>query len=62
MLPNDLSFGFFHSSFFVSVEDGAVEAALRREELSVVDAVFEFEAPLPLYTVSIPFHCILADL
>jgi hypothetical protein len=31
------------------VEDGAVDAALSLEELSVVEAVFEFEAPLALY-------------
>ena len=31
-----------------SVEEGAVDAALRRDELSVVDAVFELDAPLPL--------------
>jgi hypothetical protein len=30
------------------VEDGAVDAALSRDELSVVDAVFVLEAPLPL--------------
>jgi hypothetical protein len=29
------------------VDDGAVEAALNRDELSVVEAVFVFEAPLP---------------
>jgi hypothetical protein len=32
-----------------SVEEGAVDAALRRDELSVVDAVFELDAPLPLH-------------
>jgi len=30
------------------VEDGAVDAALSRDELSVVDTVFVLEAPLPL--------------
>jgi hypothetical protein len=30
------------------VEDGVVDAALSRDELSVVDAVFVLEAPLPL--------------
>lgn len=35
-----------------SVEDGAVDAALNREELSVVKDVL-FDAPLPLYRVSI---------
>jgi hypothetical protein len=55
------SFGDFHSSpLGASVDDGAVDAALRREELSVVDAVFVFEAPLPLYTVSSEI-CIGAD-
>jgi len=47
-----LSCGLFHSSFREAVEDGAVEAALRRDELSVVDAVLLFDAPLPLRTVS----------
>lgn len=36
-----------------SVDEGAVEAALSRDELSVVDAVFVFDAPLPLYQVSL---------
>lgn len=55
------SFGDFHSSpRDASVDDGAVDAALRREELSVVDAVFVFEAPLPLHTVSSEI-CIIAD-
>lgn len=36
----------------MSVDDGAVDAALRREELSVVDAVLVFDAPLPLKEVS----------
>lgn len=35
-----------------SIDDGAVDAALNREELSVVEAEFVFEAPLPLYNVS----------
>lgn len=35
-----------------SVDEGAVEVALSRDELSVVDAVFVFDAPLPLYQVS----------
>lgn len=35
------------------MDDGAVEVALRREELSVVDAVLEFEVPLPLPAVSL---------
>ena len=35
------------------MDEGAVDAALSREELSVVDAVFVLEAPLPLYRVSI---------
>lgn len=30
------------------MEDGAVDAALSREELSVVDTVFVLDAPLPL--------------
>ena len=30
------------------MEDGVVDAALSREELSVVDAVFVLDAPLPL--------------
>jgi hypothetical protein len=43
-----------HSSpLGTSVDDGAVEVALNREELSVVDAVLVLEAPLPLGTVSI---------
>lgn len=33
----------------ISVDDGAVDAALKRDELSVVDAVLVFEAPLPLH-------------
>ena len=36
----------------LSVEDGAVDAALNREELSVVKDVL-FDAPLPLHRVSI---------
>lgn len=30
------------------MEDGVLDAALSRDELSVVDAVFVLEAPLPL--------------
>lgn len=30
------------------MEDGVVDAALSRDELSVVDAVFVLDAPLPL--------------
>ena len=52
MSPEDLSCGFLHSSFRDAVEDAAVEAALRRDELSVVDAVLLLEPPLPLRTVS----------
>jgi len=49
-----LSCGERHSSRpGLSVEDGAVEAALKRDELSVVDAVFVLEAPLPLHKVSL---------
>src|SRR4051812_31399799 len=49
MSLKDFSLGDLHSSpLDASVEDGAVEAALRRDELSVVDAVFVLEAPLPL--------------
>ena len=47
------SLGLFSSSpLDASVDDGAVDAALRREELSVVEAVFVLEAPLPLRIVS----------
>jgi len=54
MSPKGFSFGLFHSSpLDASVDEGAVDAALKREELSVVDAVFVLEAPLPLHTVSI---------
>jgi hypothetical protein len=54
MLLKGFSCGVFQSSpFDASVDDGAVDAALRRDELSVVDAVFVLEAPLPLYTVSL---------
>jgi len=49
-----LSCGLFHSSPREFVEEGAVEAALSLDELSVVEAVFELEAPLPLHTFSIP--------
>jgi hypothetical protein len=35
------------------VDDGAVDAALNREELSVVDMVLVLEAPLPLQMVSL---------
>lgn len=53
MSLNGFSFGDLHSSpLDVSVEDGAVDAALKREESSVVDAVFAFEAPLLLCTIS----------
>jgi hypothetical protein len=42
------------------VDEGAVDAALSREELSVVDAVFVLEAPLPLYRVSVkPPHSVV---
>ena len=53
-----LSCGERHSSRpGISVEDGAVDAALKRDELSVVDAVFVLEAPLPLHKVSLhEFH------
>jgi hypothetical protein len=34
------------------VDEGAVDAALSLDELSVVDAVLVLEAPLPLYKVS----------
>ena len=37
----------------ISVDEGVVDAALNREELSVVDAVLVLEAPLPLHKVSI---------
>lgn len=44
-----LSCGVLQSSWpGVSIDEGAVDAALNREELSVVDAVFVFDAPLPL--------------
>lgn len=44
-----LSCGDLHSSRpCISADEGAVDAALNREELSVVDAVFVLEAPLPL--------------
>ena len=36
----------------MSVDEGAVDAALNLDELSVVDAVFVLEAPLPLHKVS----------
>lgn len=39
----------------ISVDEGAVDAALNREESSVVDAVFVLEAPLPLHKVSIRY-------
>jgi hypothetical protein len=54
MLVNGLSCGDRKSSPLDgrSVEDGAVDAALSREELSVVDAVFEFDPPLALEKVS----------
>lgn len=48
-----LSFPALNSSLLVSVEEGAVDAALSREELSAVEAVFELDPPLPLHTVSI---------
>lgn len=35
------------------VDEGAVDAALNREELSVVDIVLVLEAPLPLQMVSL---------
>jgi len=51
-LLNGLSCGDLHSSFLAgkSVEDAVVEAALNREDLSVVvkDAVFEDDPPLAL--------------
>jgi hypothetical protein len=54
LMSKDFSFVDLESSRCAkSVDDGAVEAALNRDELSVVDAVFVFEAPLPLYNVSI---------
>ena len=54
---NGLSCGDLHSSRLgVSVEEGAVEVALNRDELSVVDTVFVFEAPLPLFSVSVWLH------
>jgi hypothetical protein len=43
------SFDFRSSPLDTSVDEGAVDAALRRDELSVVDAVFVFDAPLPLF-------------
>lgn len=47
-----LSCGVLQSSWpGVSIDEGAVDAALNREELSVVDAVFVFDAPLPRLTV-----------
>jgi len=36
----------------MSVDEGAVDAALSLDELSVVDAVLVLEAPLPLHKVS----------
>lgn len=52
MLLNGLSCGDLHSSFLAgkSVEDAVVEAALNREDLSVVvkDAGFEDDPPLAL--------------
>jgi hypothetical protein len=47
---NCLSFGDFESTWFGrSVDDGVVDAALRRDELSVAEAVvLVLEAPLPL--------------
>jgi hypothetical protein len=48
MLLKGFSCGDFHSSWWRSIDDGAVDAALNREELSVVEAVFVFDAPLPL--------------
>jgi hypothetical protein len=43
-----LSCAFLQSSPLASVDDGAVDAALKRDELSVVEAVLVLEAPLPL--------------
>jgi hypothetical protein len=48
MLPYCLSSDHDFSWPAKSVEEGAVDTALRRDELSVVDAVFELDAPLPL--------------
>lgn len=46
---NGLSCGDLQSSRpCISADEGVVEAALSREELSVVEAVFVLEAPLPL--------------
>ena len=43
-----LPWGSLHSS----LDEGAVEIARSREELSVVETVFELDAPLPLKTLS----------
>jgi hypothetical protein len=49
MSLNGLSCGDLQSSRpCVSADEAAVDAALNREELSVVEAVFVLEAPLPL--------------
>lgn len=53
MSLNGLSWGDRHSSRpDTSVDDGAVDAALNLDELSVVDIVFVFDAPLPLHEIN----------
>jgi hypothetical protein len=55
MSPKGFSLELFHSSpLDASVDEGAVDAALKREELSVVDAVFVLEAPLPRLPLIMP--------